>query len=528
MDEPNEGERQQSEEARAGGVPPAATSSEAAQVRGDPTNIEPLARVETGVPGLDTVLGGGLVRGAAYIVQGPPGAGKTIMANQICFERARHGENGLYMTLLAENFGRMFSHMQGFSFFEPARIPESVYYASVYATVRDEGLDALVRLVFTEMRRRKPSIMVLDGLFVAQDNLAGSPEGGNEFRVFVHELAQQAAMFDCTILILTNQARSASSPEYTMVDGWIELQDEMRGDRALRALTVQKQRGVPMLRGRHEYRIDEGGLRLFPRLESLAAREPVRGASTARVSTGIDALDKMLGGGLPEHSSTVVVGPTGSGKTTVAMQFLGESTPEERGLMFGFYETPDRLVRKAHAVGVDLETLMDEGSLSVHWQPPTENLLDDLGQRIIAAVDETGAKRVVVDGINALRRSVIQSGRLHPFLRALNDMLKQRGATTLFSREVPQLFFPEALAVEELSGTIDNTILLHYALDGNAVRRRTSILKVRDSDFDHLSQEFVVTEQGIQFRLPEGDRELADTTTSAIVVQPSLGGGRSQ
>ena len=492
----------------------------------DPRNIEPITRVETGIEGLDTVLGGGLVQGAAYIVQGPPGAGKTIMANQICFHRAARGENALYMTLLAENFGRMFSHMQGFSFFDTAQIPERVFYASAYAAVRDEGLDALLKVIFGEIRRRKPSIMVLDGLFVAQDKTTGL-DAGNEFRVFVHELAQQAAMFDCTILILTNQNRRSSSPEYTMVDGWIELQDEIRGERSLRSLVVQKQRGGAMLRGRHEYRIDDGGLAVYPRLETLASREPVSGADTGRVSTGIAALDEMLGGGLPEHSSTVVIGPTGSGKTTIAMQFLGDATRDDKGLLFGFYETPDRLIRKAQTVGVDMDALITRGVVEVRWQPPMENLLDDLGQRIVTAVEETGASRVVIDGINAFKRPVVGPGRLHSFLRALNDMLKRRGATTLFTREVPQLFFPEALAVEELSGTIDNTILLHYALDGNAVRRRASILKVRDSDFDHLSQEFIVTEDGIQFRRPEGDRELAGTTTSATVVTPSAGGGRA-
>ena len=493
----------------------------------DPSHIEPIVRVETGVEGLDTVLGGGLVRGAAYIVQGPPGAGKTIMANQICFSCARRGESALYMTLLAENFGRMFSHMQDFSFFDPDVIPERVYYSSAYATVRDEGLDAMVKLVFSELRRRKPRVMVLDGLFVAQNSLTGA-DAGNEFRVFVHELAQQAALFDCTILILTNQQRRSSSPEYTMVDGWIELQDELRGERALRSLAVQKQRGGPMLRGRHEYRITQDGLTVYPRLETLVSRQPVHGTGTQRMSTGIAALDGMLGGGLPEHSSTVVIGPTGSGKTTVSMQFLGESTPEEKGLLFGFYETPDRLVRKAAAVGIDLEALVERGAITIVWQPPVENLLDDLGRRIVDAVEETDARRVVIDGINALKRPIVQPGRLHSFLRALNDMLKARDATSVFTREVPQLFFPEALAVEELSGTIDNTILLHYALDGNAVRRRASILKVRDSDFDHLSQEFVVTSEGIEFRLPEGDRKLSETTTSAAVVTPSLGGGRTR
>lgn len=488
--------------------------------------IAPLERLETGVPGLDKVLGGGLVKGAAYIVQGPPGAGKTIMANQICFERARRGEQALYMTLLSESFSRMFSHLQSLDFFEPERIPSSVYYTSVYAAVREEGLAGLARLILKELRARQPSVMVLDGLF-----MLGEGDGGakpvQEFRRFVHELASQATLTDTTMLLLTNQTRRSSSPEYTMVDGWIEMMDELRQERSLRSLVVHKQRGGPFLRGRHEYRITSSGKEVFPRLEALASRHPLPGATTRRLSTGIEALDKMMSGGFPEHSSTVLLGPTGSGKTTVGMQFLSTATKKEKGLLFGFYETPERLYNKANDVGIDLKSLVDDGKLDVVWQPPVENLLDDLGQRIVEAVRRTGAKRVVIDGINAMRRPLTFPGRLHSFMRALTDLLKDQGATTVFTREVPQLFFPEALTVEELSGTVDNTILLHYALDGNAVRRRVTILKVRDSDFDHLSQEFEVTPDGIEFRRPAGARDLSDTTTSATVVQQgSLGGGR--
>ena len=450
------------------------------------------------------------------------------MANQICFEQARRGENALYMTLLAESFSSMFSHMQGFSFFQPERIPDQIYYASAYAIVRDDGLEALVRTIMIEMRRRKPTFVVIDGLFAARDSLNG-PGALNAFRVFVHELAQQATMMDATILILTNQSRASSSPEYTMVDGWIEMQDEVRDERALRSIIVHKQRGGPMLLGRHEYRIGESGVMVFPRLEARASRHPVHGSNTGRVGTGIRALDTMLGGGIPEQSSSVLLGPTGSGKTTVSMQVLGQCTERDRGLYFGFYETPERLRGKAASVGVDLDRLVEAGVVELVWQPPLENLLDDLGQRIIAAVQRTGARRVVIDGINALKRSSAFSSRTHSFLRALNDILKEQGATTLYTREVPQLFFPEALDVEELAGTVDNTILLHYALDGNAVRRRISIIKVRDSDFDHISQEFEITAQGLEFRRPEGERRLADTTISAMVPNrpgPSAGKGR--
>ncbi|MER0238865.1 ATPase domain-containing protein [Fulvimarina sp. MAC8] len=485
--------------------------------------IASIERLDTGITGLNRILGGGLIRGSAYIVQGPPGAGKTVMANQICHQQAKNGENALYLTLLAENFGRMFANMQGFSFFDPEQVPEKVFYSSVYSTVRDEGLAALSRALLQELRKRKPSVVILDGLFAAPSNPDRAADA-DDFRLFVHELSMQAALTNTTVMILTNQDRAASSPEYTLVDGWIEIVDEIRGERSLRSLIVHKQRGGEIIRGRNEFRICDRGIELYPRLEAIAPIGESGNASIHRLTSGIAALDQMMRGGIPEFSSTVLLGPTGSGKTTVGLQFIGESSPDEKGVLFGFYETPSRLFRKAKALGMDLEKLADEGSLAILWQRPLENLIDDLGEQLLRAVEATGARRVFVDGINAFVGSAPSDLRLNAFLRALNDMLKELGATTVFTREVPQLFFPETLAAQELSGTIDNSILLHYALEGNAVRHRASILKVRDSDFDHISQEFEVTSGGVVLRQSADPADRDKTTTSGASSTGQSGG----
>ena len=475
-----------------------------------------LQRMETGVPGLDRLLGGGFVRGSSYILQGAPGAGKTILANQVCHERARRGERALYLTLLSESFAQMFAFLEPLEFFDLAHVPDQVFYASAYATLRDDGLSALTRMIQREVRARKPGVVVLDGLYAAGER---GGESEHAFRRFINELSTLAAASGFTLLLLTNANRKPSSPEYTMVDGWIELEDEVINERARRRVVVHKHRGGPVLRGRHDYVIRDSGLTMFPRLETIASREPFAGAPTGRLSSGVAALDAMMHGGIPERSSTVVLGPTGSGKTTIGLQFLSGSTPDEPGLLFGFYETPDRLVRKAREIGIDLPDLVDRGAVRIEWLPPFENHIDELGQRVVDAAAAIGAKRVVVDGINALRRPVTNSVRLHAFLRAFNDMLKVGGATSLFTREVPQLFFPEALAVDELSGLIDNTLFLHYALDGNVVRRRATLIKVRDSDFDHLSREFEITGGGLAFSRSDGGARLDGTTTSATVVQ---------
>ena len=490
----------------------------------DQVPAAPLRRLATGVPHLDTILGGGLVRGSSYIVQGQPGAGKTILANQISFARAAEGGRTLYLSLLAESFSQLFGFLRSLDFFDLSQVPDHIYYESIYSEARERGLESLVKQIRREVRERRPDIVVIDGLFAVSE-AAGSDVSSHEFRRFVSALSALASRSDLSLVMLTNSARAADAPEYTMVDGWIELGDEFVQERVRRTLIVHKHRGGPVLRGKHEYRIDATGLSVFPRLEALASREPPEGAPTRRLPTGIEALDEIVHGGLPERSSTVILGPSGTGKTTIGLQYLAASTLEEKGLLFGFYESPDRLIEKAAGVGIDLRGLFERGILRAIWQAPYENLIDEVGQRIVDEVRTHGARRVVIDGINALRRPLVNAPRLQGFLRALNDLLKAEGATTIYTREVPQLFFPETLAVDELSGLIDNTVLLHYALDGNAVRRRLAVLKVRDSDFDHRSREFRIDGSGLNFDPPDDRWTLEGAATSGAVPRGGPGGG---
>src|SRR5690606_25118747 len=161
----------------------------------------------------------------------------------------------------------------------------------------------------------------------------------------------------CTLLLLTNQGRGAAAPEHTMVDGWLQLRDELHGARSVRTLLVHKQRGAPYLRGRHEFRISDKGVSVYPRAEALLTRVPAPTAPTERVPTGVASFDHMIGGGYPSCSATLLVGPTGAGKTTLGLQFLSSCTREETGLLFGFYETPARIRAKAQSLGINLDEL---------------------------------------------------------------------------------------------------------------------------------------------------------------------------
>jgi len=323
------------------------------------SELQAIEQVPSGVPGLDTILRGGFPRGGIHMLQGPPGAGKTILGNQLCYHHAAAGGRALYVTLLAESHARMLLHLGTLRFFDPSRLPDQVSYLSGLGTLEGEGLPGLVTLLRREIAARKATVLVLDGLTAAEDRAASD----TEFKKFIQELQAQAALHGCTAFLLTTGKGRAVAPEHTMVDGVVELADIRYGTRTERGLFVNKLRGSDHLPGRHPFRITEEGLVVHPRVEA-AFRESTRPdeARSGRLSTGVVGPDMMLGGaGLPEATVTGVLGPSGIGKTTLGLHFVCASGAAEPSLFFGFYETRSRLLQQANRLGLDLEGAVGRG-----------------------------------------------------------------------------------------------------------------------------------------------------------------------
>lgn len=458
-------------------------------------DARPVELLSTGIEGLDLVFGGGVIRGSAYIISGPPGVGKTVLGNQFCFNQVRQGRRALYILLLAEAYDHMLAHMRSMAFYNPDVIPDALTYLSAFNVLQSDGIDGLLRLIFAEVRRHRADVAVVDGLFAVE----GLTDSEHNFRRFIHELQGITAVAGCTLLLLTTPSPRAFGPEHAMVDGWIELVDEMHRARAVRTLVLHKHRGRPHLRGRHPFHITGQGIRVFPRIETLLTRAPAPSQTTQRVPTGVAALDRMIGGGYPAVSTTLLLGPTGAGKTTFGLHFLSTCTPETPGLLFGFFETPARLRTKAKSIGIDIDGLIEQGAIEHLWQSPAENIAEELGHRLLEAVERRKVRRVFVDGITAWREAFLFPDRLPVFLNALNNTLKGFGTTLVYTIEMRDLFFPDSLQPEDLPAVIDNVVLLHYALYEGAIRRRITILKIRDSDYDASSQPYHISSQGVQF-----------------------------
>jgi circadian clock protein KaiC len=459
-----------------------------------------LARLPTGIPGLDPILEGGLLKGGVYIIQGSPGAGKTIMGNQICFSNAVRGETSVYVTLLAEAHARMLAHLRRMRFFDPTFVGDRVYYVSGFKVLEGDGLGGLLKVVRSAVTDHKASLLVLDGLISAEE-AAGSDK---DFKKFIHELQTFSNAVGTTVVLLSSTARRTSfHPEHTMVDGIIELVDELSELRAVRRLQVHKLRGAEPIRGRHTMEVSDEGIRVHPRIETQlalarSAREDGSGSSE-RVAFGIPRLDQMLHGGLPAASMTLVLGPSGSGKTLLGLQFLSEGARKnEAGLFFGFYERPPALIQKGERLNLALRSAEETGLLEILWQPPVEGVIDILGDRLLTAVRRRKVRRLCIDGIHGFQLAAEFPGRVRSVFSAFAEELEAAGVTTLYTMETPDLFGPRIEApVSGLSPITQNILLLRHVELSSHLYRLISVMKLRDSDYDSTLREFRINDSGI-------------------------------
>lgn len=464
-----------------------------------PETQAPLERVATGVVGLDRVLRGGLLKSSVYIVEGPPGAGKTILANQICYYQATRGAQAVYLTLLGESHSRMIANLRGLSFFRADLVSNHVHYLGGFKVLEAEGLSSLLRVARDAVISKKATLLILDGLGSAVE----AAPTAREYRKFIHELQTLAAVTACTVILLAStDAAVDARGDHTMVDGIIVLTDEVSKLRALRHLQITKMRGTDAVRGQHTLSITEDGISVRPRIEAQLLRRPesmLTDVGEERVTFGVEELDRMLCSGLPAFSTTMLIGPSGSGKTLLALQFLAAGAKNGESVMFfGFYERPDVLLRKCQRLRMPLVQAHERGLVQFAWEPSGEASIDHLGERLMSIIHERRPTRLVIDGMQAFQQAVDFPERLRAVLPAITDELENRRVTTLYTVESLQLFDPFIQTpITGISGITHNVIVLRHVELGAALHKSISILKVRDSDYDPAIRELRITDSGI-------------------------------
>lgn len=478
-------------------------------------------RVPTGIPRLDVILDGGFLRGRLYLVGGVPGSGKTIFGNQLCFDRARAGDQSVFLTMLAESHGGMLSHLREMGFFDESLVGEKIHYFSGYGTFEKKSLPHVRDFIRHLLEKHDARLLVIDGAHV----LRGEPGSERAYQRFIRELQAVSSLLDCTTLLLVPHY-SDEEPSTAMVDGAIELTHRQEGPRAIRELTVHKFRGSAALLGRHEVEISDRGIVIHPRTEVVFGNPPENaGEDRVRVHFGVPALDEMLHGGVLSSSTTMLLGAPGTGKTVLGLQFLAEGARRnEPGVYFGFYETPPRLMEKARSLGIPLAPAVEKGLLEIQWQPPLEHNMDSLAERLLERIEERKVKhlRLFIDGMAGFRDATVYPDRLRRFFAALTHQLREHDVTTIISEETA-LFHPRiSLPNEEFAAVVENIVLLRHVEYGNELRRLIAILKSRESEYDPHIREFFIDKKGISVA------NTFDSASDILTGKPELISGHAR
>jgi circadian clock protein KaiC len=462
----------------------------------------PGGRLPSGSERLDTVLGGGFPAHGINLVAGAPGSGKTILAQQYVFHNATPQRPAIYLTTVSEPLEKILRYGQTMAFFDASAVGRAVFYEDLGEMLGAKGLGGVLERIDQVVKEQLPGIIVVDS-FKALQTYAG---GQGEFRRFLHRLAGRLSAFPVTSLWIGeyDEAELSTAPEFAVADAIVRLSSDQLGQRELRVLQVLKLRGSRFPSGRHAYRLSDAGLEVFPRLadpeDSSVYTLPVQ-----RISSGIAALDTMVADGYWPGAATLVAGPSGAGKTLMGLHFVFSGARRgEPGIIATLQENPIQLERVAQGFGWSLS----EDGVELLYRSPVDLLVDQWVYELLAAVQRTGAKRILIDSLGDLAFAVGDEVRSREYLYSLVQRCSRQGVSLLMTLELPDLFQVTRLSDLGVSHVSDNVVLLQYLRRQASVTRTVTVLKTRASLHEPQIKEFTITSEGITLKDECGDERL--------------------
>ncbi|MCX7599620.1 MAG: extracellular solute-binding protein, partial [Armatimonadetes bacterium] len=450
----------------------------------------------SGVPGIDRIVGGGLIRGSCVLVEGVPGTGKTTLALQVAVAQAEAGRR-CAVVFFEELPGNVVRDARSFGWdFEQLERSDRLILVCTSPMIFWEQLSGGRGPMGRKLAEGELDFVVVDSL----SHFAEQSTSAEQARQAVYSLIGGLKRAGVTSL-LTKELPSADPKivpfeEYLTDSVWRLSYETEPDQRRRRYFEVLKSRGAPHLPGKHPLAITAQGIVVYPRACPTDAPTPI--AHDRLVSTGSEGLDAMLGGGIPEGFSVLVAGGAGVGKTTLALSFCCKGAEMgEPALFLTFQEPPSKLLRLAEGLAFPLARYLEQGLVHIYHRPPVDLCLDAVLVQAVEAMDATGARRVAVDSLTDLA-SAGEGSRLREFTYCLSDEARRRAATTLLVSEVPELFGPTAVSSHHLSIIADGIILLKYLELESEIQRCVSVLKMRTMDHDKSIRRFVIGQGGLR------------------------------
>jgi circadian clock protein KaiC len=448
-------------------------------------------RLLSGHAPLDSVLGGGLPASAISLVMGLPGTGKTILAQQYVFRNGSPERPAVYFSTVSEPLEKIVRFGQSLDFFDRSAVGRSVFYEDLGSTVNNDGLAGVTRQIAAVLRERHPGLVVIDS-FKALHAFAGS---GGEFRRFLHELAGRLSAHPASALWLGeyNEMEAGTLAEFAVADAILSLVADKVGQREIRFLSVRKLRGSGFRSGQHAYRLSSDGLHLYPRLADPRIDEGYELGGT-RMSSGIPALDELLAHGYWPGASTLVAGPTGSGKTLMGLHFIMHGARHgEPGVIASLQENKTQLQRIASGFGWSIS----KENIEVMYRSPVDIYIDEWVHGLLEVVARTGARRVLVDSLADLRLAAPDETRFREFVYSLVQRFSRQDVSVLMTFEIPELFHPQRFSDAAVSHLSDNVVLLNYIQEKDSIKRAMSVIKSRASYHEPDVRQFLIGPAGI-------------------------------
>jgi circadian clock protein KaiC len=473
------------------------------------------AILPTGIPGLDTVLGGGVTHPALAVIIGTPGAGKTILASQIIFHAARLGLQTIVFTAFSEGITQYLQHMRSLAFFDEAAVNDTVQFLTLAGVATNEDSSPTAAIART-IRTSGAKVVLLDG-FQGAEALGVSDQ---RVRMVLSALATQIRYLDATILVTL--AGSVRDPqlhaEMTVADIAIGLDYTVQGRRHQRLVEVVKLRGRAQWAGLHSYRIDSTGIQVFPRIEGYPVPEPPPN-TVARAPFQLPELDQLMGGGPNVGTTTLLAGAPGVGKTTLGLYWaLAEAQPDATTLFLTFTEHLDQLQQKATAFGLDLSGAISQNRVRVVRVSSVDLNPDQVAQILLTELSVGHVRRLVIDDSIVLLHEL--GARTRDYLSALNEIVYSAQITSLYLLEIAPF---EGLRVNVMNTPLatlgDNIVVIQqYEITGR-LHRLLAVLRMRLSFFDRTLRELILDETGIRLLSPEA------TEAGLLTTGAQLSGG---